>query len=299
MNALRLAKRNGPFQGFAIQAEVASAWVQTAARLVLKEVPKELFHLVGVNCPRQYATPRPGMGHALSLEMHHLAQFVLAELGPFGHGPAARLSCQLGKHADHEQCCSRLADPARVSAIRDPLQLGLQSFSVKKESLVGKTKPGCHCCIVHEQTFRCWKMDHFTPFYRRKVLFYSPFLILFPTLQQPWPNGSAAFIPLRKRRGLRRELVMDEHAMDATVTYQDLEPMIEAEIYDPLPEGLVEQQWLELPGLDQNWLELPEIEQNWLELSELEQDWPQKIDQGAPELSLEVPDLEQGFDLER
>ncbi len=71
---------------------------------------------------------------------------------------------------------------------------------------------------------------------------------------------------------------MDEFAMDASVTYQDLEPMIEAEVYDPLPDGLV----------DQDWLELPEIEQEWL----------QTIDQGEPELSLDVSDLEQGFDLE-
>ena len=91
---------------------------------------------------------------------------------------------------------------------------------------------------------------------------------------------------------------MDEFAMDASVTYQDLEPLIEAEVYDPLPEGLVDREWLELPELDQEWLELPEIEQNWLELPELEQDWLQVIDQGEPAPSLEAPDLEQGFDLE-
>lgn len=91
---------------------------------------------------------------------------------------------------------------------------------------------------------------------------------------------------------------MDEFAMDASVTYEDLEPMIEAEVYDPLPESLVEQQWLELPGIDQSWLELPELEQNWLELPELEQDWLQAIDQGEPAFSLDMPDLEQDVDLE-
>ncbi len=91
---------------------------------------------------------------------------------------------------------------------------------------------------------------------------------------------------------------MDEFAMDASVTYQDLEPMIEAEVYDPLPAGLVEQEWLELPQIEQEWLELPELEQNWLELPEMEQDWLQVIDQEEPGRSLETPDLEQGFDLE-
>ena len=56
---------------------------------------------------------------------------------------------------------------------------------------------------------------------------------------------------------------MDEFAMDASVKYQDLEPMIEAEVYDPLPEGLVEQNWLELPEFDQSWLELPELFRPW------------------------------------
>ncbi len=91
---------------------------------------------------------------------------------------------------------------------------------------------------------------------------------------------------------------MDEHAMDASVTYQDLEPMIEAEVYDPLPEGLIEQQWLELPEIDQSWLELPELEQNWLDFPELDQDWLQAIDRGEPAFSLDMPDQEQDVDLE-
>ena len=76
--------------------------------------------------------------------------------------------------------------------------------------------------------------------------------------------------------------------MNQDVTYQDLEPMIEAELYDPLPEGLVE------PGS----LELPEIEPEWLELPEIEPEWLQAVEQGEPEHLLEAPELEQGFDLE-
>ena len=44
-------------------------------------------------------------------------------------------------------------------------------------------------------------------------------------------------------------------------------------LYDPLPDGLVDQDWLELPEIDQDWLSMPEIEQDWLELPELEPDW--------------------------
>jgi hypothetical protein len=91
---------------------------------------------------------------------------------------------------------------------------------------------------------------------------------------------------------------VDEFAMDASVTYQDLEPMIEAIVYDPLPDGLVEPEWLELPDIDQDWLTLPDIEQDWLALPEIDQDWLQVIDQGEPEHLLEMPGLEQDLDLE-
>ncbi len=53
--------------------------------------------------------------------------------------------------------------------------------------------------------------------------------------------------------------------MDRDITYQELEPMIEAD-----------------------WLELPEIEPEWL----------QAVEQGEPGHLLEAPELEQGFDLE-
>jgi hypothetical protein len=76
--------------------------------------------------------------------------------------------------------------------------------------------------------------------------------------------------------------------MDQDVIYQDLEPMIEAQLYDPLPEGLVEPESLELPEIERDWLELPEIEPQWL----------QAIEEGELEHLPEAPDLEQGFDLE-
>ncbi len=86
--------------------------------------------------------------------------------------------------------------------------------------------------------------------------------------------------------------------MDQDVTYQDLEPMIEEELSDPLPEGLVEPEWLELPEIEQEWLELPGIERDWVELPEIEPEWLQGIEQGEPEHLLEAPDLEQDVDLE-
>jgi hypothetical protein len=91
---------------------------------------------------------------------------------------------------------------------------------------------------------------------------------------------------------------VQEYPFDETITYQDLEPLIEAEVNDPLPDGLVDQQWLELPELDRDWLELPELDQQWLELPELDRDWLPTIEQEQPELSLDTFKLEQGLDLE-
>ncbi len=91
---------------------------------------------------------------------------------------------------------------------------------------------------------------------------------------------------------------MDEQAMDASVTYQDLEPMIEAELYDPLPEGLVEPALLDLPDIEPEWLELPEIERDWFALPDIEPEWLQAIGLDEPEHLLEAPELEQDRDLE-
>ncbi len=56
-------------------------------------------------------------------------------------------------------------------------------------------------------------------------------------------------------------------------------------LYDPLPDGLVEPEWLELPALEPDWLELPAIEQDWLELPEIEPDWL-----NMPEMEHELPE---------
>ena len=53
------------------------------------------------------------------------------------------------------------------------LQLQIQGFSIKKQGLIGKGRLAQNCSRLHEQTFREEKLDHFTHFSRRKVLFYS------------------------------------------------------------------------------------------------------------------------------
>jgi hypothetical protein len=71
-------------------------------------------------------------------------------------------------------------------------------------------------------------------------------------------------------------------------TYQEMEPFIEAIVNDPLPDGLVEPEWLEMPELEPEWLEMPELEPEWLHI----------ITPTEPKLSLDMPDLEQDLDLE-
>ena len=92
--------------------------------------------------------------------------------------------------------------------------------------------------------------------------------------------------------------MMDEFAMDASVTYRDLEPLIEAEVNDTLPDGLIQPEWLDLTDLDPQWLEEPAIEPGWLDLPEIEPDWLLAIDQGELEMEHDMPAFEQDFDLE-
>ncbi len=88
---------------------------------------------------------------------------------------------------------------------------------------------------------------------------------------------------------------MDGFALDASITYADLEPWIEAEVNDPLPADLVQPEGLEEPVLDPQWLEEPPLEATWLELPDLDPDWLPSLDLTEPELA---PDLDQDLDLE-
>ncbi len=93
-------------------------------------------------------------------------------------------------------------------------------------------------------------------------------------------------------------MALDPRAMDQSVTYQDMEPMIESIVYDPLPDGLVDPDWLELPEVEPQWFDHLEIEPDWLELPELDQDWLQAIDQGTASVLPDAPVLEHDLDME-
>lgn len=93
-------------------------------------------------------------------------------------------------------------------------------------------------------------------------------------------------------------MALDTHAMAPSVTYQDMEPMIESIVYDPLPDGLVDPDWLELPDVEPQWLDFLRIEPDWLELPELDQDWLQGIDRDTLSALPDVPVLEHELDME-
>ena len=89
---------------------------------------------------------------------------------------------------------------------------------------------------------------------------------------------------------------MDELSISAAFSYQEMELMIELDVYDPLPEGLVDLAFLEFPELEEQWLELPEIEAHWLDLPELEQEWLQVIEEQELEMTQTLTLEEQTFD---
>ncbi len=60
----------------------------------------------------------------------------------------------------------------------------------------------------------------------------------------------------------------DEYLSDDGL-FQDMEE----QLYNPLPDGFVERDWLDLPEMEQSWFDLPQIERNWLDLPEVEQNW--------------------------
>lgn len=82
---------------------------------------------------------------------------------------------------------------------------------------------------------------------------------------------------------------MNTYSSDEYISDDELFRDMEEHLYDPLPDGFVEREWLDLPEMEQNWLDLPEIERNWLDLPEVEQDWlnmPTTIEQDHMEQTL-------------
>ncbi len=62
-------------------------------------------------------------------------------------------------------------------------------------------------------------------------------------------------------------------SFDASMSDDDVLQDMEEQLYNPLPDGLVEQDWLDLPAIERDWLELPVIERDWLDLPAVEQEW--------------------------
>ena len=82
------------------------------------------------------------------------------------------------------------------------------------------------------------------------------------------------------------------------ITYRDLEPAIEAAVNEPLPDGLIEPEWLAEPEIEPEWLTMPEIEPEWLTMPEIEPEWLVAITPQEQSLSIDTPHIEQDFDLE-
>ncbi|MBO0782192.1 MAG: hypothetical protein J2P37_25520 [Ktedonobacteraceae bacterium] len=75
---------------------------------------------------------------------------------------------------------------------------------------------------------------------------------------------------------------MDEHGMDPSVTFADLEPLLDTHVYDPLPEGMVASGWLKLPEIEPEWLQMPQVEPEWLQLPEIDPEWLHTITPAEP-----------------
>ena len=85
---------------------------------------------------------------------------------------------------------------------------------------------------------------------------------------------------------------MSEPSIEEPMTYQDLAPIIEADLFDPLPFD-IDPAWFALPEIEPEWLELPIIEPEWLELPEIEPEWLIGIERKHREIELEVQEVRQ------
>ena len=72
---------------------------------------------------------------------------------------------------------------------------------------------------------------------------------------------------------------MAMYPFDASIPDDDVFQDMEERLYNPLPDGLIERDWLTLPDIERDWLTLPDIERDWLNLPTIEQDWL-----GTPEI---------------
>ncbi len=86
----------------------------------------------------------------------------------------------------------------------------------------------------------------------------------------------------------------------ASMSDDDVLQDMEQQLYNPLPDGFVEQDWLELPAIERDWLELPAIERDWLDLPAIERDWEvsPNFEGAEQERPLPIPEDNPGLDLD-
>ena len=91
---------------------------------------------------------------------------------------------------------------------------------------------------------------------------------------------------------------MAMYPFDSAMPDDNLLQDMEEHLYNPLPDGLMEQDWLNLPAMERDWLNLPEIERDWLNLPEIEQAWLDIPDTHEQESLEHVHNDTHDFDLE-
>lgn len=94
---------------------------------------------------------------------------------------------------------------------------------------------------------------------------------------------------------------MSMEPIEDELYYERMRQEMEQRLFDPLPEGLVESDWLTLPEVDRDWLELPAIDRDWLNLPDIDRDWLEAprdtLEQGEPDLNQSIASVDRSFDL--
>jgi hypothetical protein len=86
---------------------------------------------------------------------------------------------------------------------------------------------------------------------------------------------------------------MAEFEMDISISYQDLEPLVELEVALDLPEGVIMPEWFDLSDLESVWNGEIELDISWFGELEIEPAWMQIIESHEPDLTRQpVQDIE-------
>ena len=120
MHTLALAQRDGPFQGFAIQTEVAFSRLGCGAQLLAKELPQHPLQLFWINGLSHDPAPGAVVRHLRVSEMEQLLQFPAAQLRPVSQRSTARLACQFGQDSDQQDLGQRILPALFPTSVFDP-----------------------------------------------------------------------------------------------------------------------------------------------------------------------------------